>query len=192
MMLCRQLTYWALFSTTAMLAISLKCSFDDQIHKKRVWLRAHHVLFELLVPLNLLATTVYFTVLVGPVIESCLGDPIWILHSYLIHIVPLVSTIAVFCVTDIVMVAKHGLILLPIGLLYSVWNYYCVMSTGELIYWFLDWKDLTSPMILVGLDLGSLAVFTLMSYVTRQVRLWRYKRALADKHQHIYEMTKAE
>ena len=188
-MLVRQLTYWGLFSTTLLMIISLKCSFDEQIHKKRGWLRAHHVLFEVFVPLNLLITTVYYSVLVGPVIASCNGDYIWMLHSYLIHIVPLASTILLYSVTDIVMVAEHAKVLFPIGIVYGFYNYYVVASTGELIYWFLTWEDLTSPLIIIGLDLACYAFFSAMSYTTRQVRLWRYKKWIAQQKQ-IDEQTK--
>ena len=74
--LMRQLSYWALFFTFAMVAISLKCSMDEKIGCKTRWLRAHHFLFELLLPLNLLATIIYWTLLREPSVASCDGNQV--------------------------------------------------------------------------------------------------------------------
>jgi len=73
-LLASQLSYWGLFLTFAMVVISFKCSLDTQISRKRRWLRAHHILFELLVPLNMLVTVVYWAVLREPVVAACLGN----------------------------------------------------------------------------------------------------------------------
>lgn len=71
-----QLSYISLFLSFVYQVASLKCSMDTQIVRKTVWLKTHHYLFELLLVMNALVVAVYFTVLVGPVIESCHGNKI--------------------------------------------------------------------------------------------------------------------
>ena len=59
----RELTHWALWLTTLQIAISFKCSLDTEIESKKGWLAAHHILFEIVTPMNLLVTTVYWSML---------------------------------------------------------------------------------------------------------------------------------
>mmetsp|Transcript_24075 Transcript_24075/g.28170 ORF Transcript_24075/g.28170 Transcript_24075/m.28170 type:complete len:100 (+) Transcript_24075:67-366(+) len=59
----KELSHWGLWLTTLWVCISLKCAFDRQIEGKSGWLSANHILFELVTPMNLLITVVYWTML---------------------------------------------------------------------------------------------------------------------------------
>ena len=71
--MAEELTYWTLWVTTTFCLISMKCSLDMNINKKRVWLFAHHVLFETIAPLNILVTTVYWATLREPTLKRFEG-----------------------------------------------------------------------------------------------------------------------
>ena len=170
-----QLSYIALFLSFVFQAISLKCSMDTQIVRKTFWQKAHHWLFEVIFVLNMLVPAVYFTVLVGPIVASC-ENSIQVIHTYAIHTIPTIASILTLAVTDIVVKARHTMALTSIGILYSIYNWYVVKRTGEPVYWFLDWKDSTTPMILAGLNLSSSLFFLGLSYATQYVRALRHSK----------------
>ena len=64
--MAEELTHWTLWLTMSFCIISMKCSLDMNISKKRGWLVAHHVLFEFICPLNILVTSVYWATLREP------------------------------------------------------------------------------------------------------------------------------
>ena len=59
----RFLTSWALFITFFHVALSLKCSIDTEILKKKHYLVANHIVAEVTLPLNLVVTIVYWLLL---------------------------------------------------------------------------------------------------------------------------------
>ena len=118
-----ELSHWGLWLTTLWILISLKCSTDPQIGKKSGWLVAHHTLFEIVAPMNLLIFVVYWTMLREQVLSTIANTPMRARHSGLMHTMPLLWTIVNFMVTDIVMKASHCVILLPIAVGYGFFNY---------------------------------------------------------------------
>ena len=88
------------------------------------------------------------------------------MHSYAIHAVPLIATLLNYCVTDVVVKAKHCATVFIIGIAYSVYNWYVVRKTGVPVYWFLDWKDHRTPLILMMLTLASTGFFYFLSFAT--------------------------
>lgn len=180
-LLAKQLSYLTLFATFALLVISLKCSMDTEIMRKRRWLRAHHILFELLVPLNMLVTAVYWTLLREPVVASCEGNQVWILHSTTVHLAPIIASVLHFAVTDIVVKASHSMTLLPVAFGYLAYNCYVTKMTGVPVYWFLDWKDHYSLIIGLSLTLGCVLFFCVMSWFTKIIRRLRYSKSFKSK-----------
>ena len=130
-------------------------------------------MFEILIPLNMLVTIVYWSMLMQTVTGACEGDSICVLHSYTVHSLPLICCVLDFSVTDIIVKARHSLVLLIIAVIYLPWNYHVTVSTGVPVYWFLDWKDNTSAMIGGGMTFGTMAFFCLMSWFTKMVRSLR-------------------
>lgn len=98
------------------------------------------------------------------------------MHSYAIHALPFACTLLNFSVTDVVVKAKHTMTLGTVGVAYSFYNWFMVKRRGEPIYWFLDWKDHKTPLILAMLTLASCLVFYLLSFATQYVRTLRHKK----------------
>ena len=57
----------------------------------------------------------------------------------MVHLVPLAGSLLDFGISDIVVRGRHSFVLAPIGVVYSLFNYWVVKSTGEPVYHFLDW-----------------------------------------------------
>ena len=141
--------------------------------KSRKILAVHHTLFEVIVPINLMVTTVYWSLLSESVLAMHANNPAFYLNSVLVHSVPLVATIANFCVTDIVFKPSHCLGYVPIGFLYCSLNYYATVTSGKPVYWFLDWQDYKSVLICASLLTSVIAFFLFMSRFTQSVRKYR-------------------
>ena len=154
---------------------------DTEIMRKRRWLRAHHILFELLVPLNMLVTAVYWTLLREPVVASCEGNQVWILHSTTVHLAPIIASVLHFAVTDIVVKASHSMTLLPVSFVYLGYNFYTTKTTGVPVYWFLDWQDHYSLIIGLSLTLSCVLFFCAMSCFTKIIRRLRYSYSKSSK-----------
>ena len=71
--MAEELTHWTLWLNMAFCLISMKCSLDMNINKKRGWLIAHHLLFECICPMNILVTTVYWLTLREPTLKRFEG-----------------------------------------------------------------------------------------------------------------------
>ena len=141
----------------------------------RKYLVAHHVLFEIITPMNILVTLVWWSVLRKETIEDYRHSPVELVHAFAIHSVPILANWITFSVTDIVFKASHCLVLAPIGVIYSYFNYCTVMRTGEPVYWFLDWKDSTSSIVVTVMTLSCMLFFLFMSWFSKKVRSFRPK-----------------
>ena len=166
----KELTHWALWLTTAQVMISLKCSMDPTIDKKLGWLAAHHIIFSLIMPMNLLVTSVYWTCLREVALATFANTATKAFHSGVVHLLPLLCTLANFAVTDIVMKASHGLLLLPFAFAYGYANYLTTKMQGYPVYPFLDWKDSTSFAVFGGLCSATLLAFFALSYLTKLIK----------------------
>ena len=168
--MAEELTYWTLWVTTTFCLISMKCSLDMNINKKRGWLFAHHVLFETIAPLNILVTSVYWATLREPTLKRFEGQPLLTRASAWVHTAPILACFAYFSVTDIVIKAKHGLVLSPIALAYGYHNYTTVKAKGKPVYWFLTWEDSQSFINFGCLFLATLTIFFTLVMITRVIK----------------------
>mmetsp|Transcript_6240 Transcript_6240/g.8343 ORF Transcript_6240/g.8343 Transcript_6240/m.8343 type:complete len:132 (-) Transcript_6240:103-498(-) len=125
--------------------------------------------------MNLLVVAVYWSVLYDKQVVRYTASKEFlnITHSIVIHSVPLIANIANFLVTDIVVKASHALVLFPIGLVYSYHNYSSTVRTGQPVYWFLDWQDNTSAIIVTSMTFGCALFFIFMSWLSKKVRSLR-------------------
>ena len=128
MFILEQMTFWVFFLTLLQVSISLKCSYDTDICSKPSWLKAHHVLLEVITPMNIIATVVYWLVLSEKFNEKNKHDPFSLLHTATVHSVPLIANVLNLLVTDVVFKMSHVLILIPIAFAYSAWNCYVTLS----------------------------------------------------------------
>ena len=166
----KELSHWGLWLTTAWVAISLKCSIDPQIAEKRGWLTANHILFEIVAPINLLITSVYWSLLREVALQTYANTATRAWHSTMLHSAPLVCVGINFYVSDIIIKASHGLILFPISIIYGVLNYQTTKAQGYPVYHFLTWEDINSTYTYVAMSLGTLASFYLLAYVTQRIK----------------------
>ena len=116
-----QMTNWALTLTIIHLGCSLYCSMDT--HGSLSVLALHHITFEMIVPMNMLVTVVYWVVLREVALATYANTPITEYHSTAVHLFPLIFTGLNFAITNIVIKPSHGLSLFAVGFVYGVNNY---------------------------------------------------------------------
>ena len=120
-----------------------------------------------------MVTVVYWSLLKDEVLAKHAGNLPFYINSILVHSVPLVATFANFCVTDIVFKPSHCMVYVPIGIIYSYLNYHSTVTTGIPVYWFLDWKDYRSSLIVMILLTANILFFLIMSKLTEVIRKHR-------------------
>ena len=100
--LMETISHWACWTTTLFCFVSMKCSLDTGISKKWGWLTLHHLLFEITLPLNIVVTTVYWTMIREVALQTFAKTAIAARHSASLHSFPLISSLILFSVNDIV------------------------------------------------------------------------------------------
>ena len=84
----------------------------------------------------------------------------------MIHILPFLTTVGNFIVTDIVFMKSHGFKLSPLGLVYLLLNYISTKRTGEPVYSFLPWNSISSLFVGLGILGFSVFLYEVFVYVT--------------------------
>lgn len=79
-------------------------------------------------------------------------------NVYYAHIVPGLSAVLNFALTDVVIIRGHVKMVVVIALIYGYVNYLETMARGKPLYWFLTWEDETSFYIYAGL----MALFSIL------------------------------
>ena len=181
-LLAQQFTNWGALVTCIQVSLSFYCSTDLEISKKRTVLALHHFLFQVITPMNLLIFTVYWVMLSESVVAGykAKGESLNVLHSYWVHTAPILANLVNFLITDIAFKPMHVLFTFPIGIGYSYINYSSTISTGKPVYWFLDWKDITSPLIMTGFTFGCVFFYLFMCWLTSKARALRPRPPLND------------
>lgn len=70
---------------------------------------------------------------------------------YIIHFIPLVTSILNFLLTDILFLKSHAYYLVYVAVGYSMINFAATKAKGEPIYFFLTWEDYDSVLIVFGI-----------------------------------------
>ena len=103
---------------------------------------------------------VYWSVLHGSVMAESGDDAIAKWHFTLVHILPALTVLTNFALTDIVFKVDHIKVFPWVfGLAFGLINYTATRLSGEAIYFFLTWKDWLSPAIVMGLAFFATTVF---------------------------------
>ena len=165
-----ELTNWGLWMTILQIGVSLKCSLDPEIGSKRGWLITHHILFELVTPINILITFVYWSLLREVALQTYADTAIKVLHSSLIHLMPLVCNWLNFFVTDVHIKASHGKSLLPFCLFYGYLNYATTIAQGKPVYHFITWEDQTSLWIFAIIVSSVYISFLCLAGLTKKIK----------------------
>lgn len=158
------MTNWALCLTIFWVLVSLYISRVPTASMHM--LAINHLLFSVVLPMNFLVLSVYWTVLHKKVMEEYGHDPGVKRHSYFVHITPSVCAVVNFLLTDVVIKPSHAKLLLPIAVVYSYINYKSTLSRGKPVYWFLDWEDHWTIIYLVLLTIMTTLAFLGMAGLT--------------------------
>ena len=71
---------------------------------------------------------------------------------------------------------------MAVGVLYLVWNYYLVKSSGRFIYPFLKWNDpIESAVVVTALLGGNILVMALIHFISKRRLLANAKRRSHEK-----------
>jgi hypothetical protein len=135
------------------LCLTLKCSIDSQIEKKKGLLALNHIFFCLICTTNLVTVILYW----GTLHTKRMAEPDMtsVFLKFLVigvHIYPFVFNWVNFAITDIVVKGSVGVIACPIGILYGYTNYYEVtyVRDGKPIYWWLTWESVPVGVAIFG------------------------------------------
>ena len=82
------------------------------------------------------------------------------------HTVPAITFVLNFLITDVAMKHSHSKIIPVVGAIYGYVNYKETLARGEPLYWFLDWKDEKSALIVVGLTIVTWLAYHLLTAIT--------------------------
>ena len=164
-----QLSYWVIVIETLHLITSLKCSLDPQIGEKYRWLAVNHMTFQIMTPMNMIVVAVYWTILRAKIVREC-AAPVFYIHTTLSHSLPLLFNLVLFQKTDIVFKASHGLLVIPIGVIYGYFNYKATMRLGHPVYDFLSWTDIWTPIYIAMLTMICMAIFYSFAHITRSIK----------------------
>ena len=136
------LTNLATMLTWLNIALTLKCSLDIDIEKKKTWLVLNHLTFEIISSLNIMVVAFYW-----PIIHpERMKDPYFYTNThYLVaiclnHSTPLAFTLINFFLTDIYVASSHWKPLLPLTAAYLTVNYFESKQKGKPLYPFLTWE----------------------------------------------------
>lgn len=134
--LCTFLTNWALISTlvTAILGHTLGSnpaytqSLAPNLHS------LHHLFYTLMMFLNPIIVSVYWAVIHKEHVQELTLETKGhredfqekIIHTYLVHTVPFLCSVLIMIISDTVLIRRHSIYLIWVGVFYSYSNYQAV------------------------------------------------------------------
>ena len=144
-----------------MTGLVIWCSFDPKIDSKPGWLTLIHMVTELATSFNVVVVMIYWSVLHNLAIETMSKEEnpdVKCLHMYLVHTFPIIANLLVLSTMDVKFATYHWKAFIPIALVYGTINCFTTLKSGKPLYYFLDWKDYKTPLILIAIT----AVFALL------------------------------
>jgi hypothetical protein len=99
------------------------------------------------------------------------------MHAYIVHIVPQICSLILFLTSNTILMVKHMKGLAIFGITYSITNFIITKKRGKPLYWFLDWKDHKTLILLFVLHVVFLSMFFGMAKFDE----WYTGRSLAPK-----------
>ena len=100
-----------------------------------------------------------------------------ITHAYIIHIVPQFCAFILFLTSNTILISKHMKGMVGFGITYSIVNFIQTKRRGKPLYWWLDWKDYNSILVLLALH----AVFLVVFYGMAKLDEWYTGRRIETK-----------
>ena len=134
--LCTFLTNWALMSTllTAILGYTIGNNPNYTYSNKPILHSLHHLFYTLMMFLNPVIVSMYWAVVHKEHVQELKietnGDTNEfldrILHTYLVHSIPFLCSIVIMIISDTVLIRRHSIYLILVGVFYSYSNYQAV------------------------------------------------------------------
>ena len=105
---------------------------------------SHHLLFSMALGMQVIVTSVYWTLLHRDVMANNKGHMGAMIYQCLAHSLPALACLYNLCVTDFIY--YRGIDKLSVGLsvFYLLLNFTMTKITGNVTYFFLSWKDPTT------------------------------------------------
>ena len=145
---------------------SIYCSLETGRKKSKALYAVHHLSFEFCLLINVLVTIVYWTVLDSSAMKEFEGSYFHQLHARTQHITPIVCTLINFYLTDIHMKYEHYELLLPFLQFYNIVHFTFTKVTGIVPYWFANWEDITTPIVITTLSMLFIGLYFALAWMT--------------------------
>ena len=89
----------------------------------------------------------------------------------MIHLWPCLGVMCNFVSTFLVMKKDHGYLLIPVGISYSITNYFATKSLNiNYIYWFLDWSQPFVYLVLIVIHVLTIKIHYYIAELTIKYR----------------------
>ena len=151
---------WGLIMATLSIFLTIKCAEDQNTHSKLHLLACNHILFEVSFLSGLIINGIYWNLIYPAKIkEETRLDVIF--QMWTLHLVPWISTLANFFITDIIFLRRHRRQIFWIGFTYVISNLITTKMRGKPAYTFMTWSDPLSYMIAFSLVVIAVLVFNL-------------------------------
>ena len=160
-------TNWCVMGSFFCILVTIYFSSWRGVEKHKKSLAALHLLLELSLMLNLVTVIMYWSVIHFKVIDNFSG---WAyVHMFIVHIFPAFAYFMNAKVTRYSLCPDHWKLFVPIGLVYNVVNYFEVQRSGKPLYWFMTWKDWTSPAICIAIQVVTAFIWVGLSKLWQRV-----------------------
>lgn len=147
----KYLTNWTLLIGTYSIYLSAEASDNLNFTDDRNAQYRHHFFYSLSFLLNIIVTSVYWTLL-NPNTVIVYKDQLMILfEQWLVHSVPLLTCMTNTYLTNCVLSRRLLRPLQAIGMIYLGINFCQTKVLGEPVYKFLNWQDTSSLVMVFGL-----------------------------------------
>ena len=82
-----------------------------------------------------------------------------IVHAYVVHIVPPLSSLILCLATNTVLLRRHVRHLNVLGVIYLTSNFVSTQLKGEPVYWFMHWRDYSTLLVCLAMLTGFSLLF---------------------------------
>ena len=161
---------WPCFTSMGHLLLTMKLSQDKHAEKQHFQLIFAHFLFTFTLVASLIVVPIYWSVIHDKALRHFEGNTCRTNNLYFVHIFPLISLLLNWFVTDIRLYKEQWKTFIPVWVIYSTINCIATVQRGVPLYWFLDWKDLKSPLICLTVMIVFSAVFYFIAIMSHHCK----------------------
>ena len=133
-------THWIMMMTLLTCILVLVFAADPKIQEKKWKLAFLHLLFSVSL-ISSYCFLLYWILLHSSITERYQNNFWIILYMYLVHTLPSISLFLIYITTEIRVLKRQWVIMLPLHCVYDYVNYVGTKALGRPIYWFLTWNN---------------------------------------------------